>query len=44
MADEFRSQVVLSYWSYPDGEAVTRAARFFGVPSAMFVGGNGLVL
>ena len=35
---------VLSYWAHPDGEAGLRAAKRFGVPSAVIVGGSDVLL
>lgn len=35
---------VLSYWAHPDGEAGLRAARKYGVPAAVIVGGSDVLL
>ncbi|MCA9076403.1 MAG: glycosyltransferase [Planctomycetaceae bacterium] len=35
---------VLSYWAHPDGEAGLRAAREYGVPAAVIVGGSDVLL
>lgn len=42
--DEFRPEVVLSYWAHPDGEAALRAAQRGGIPSAVIVGGTDVLV
>jgi len=36
----FRPEVVLSYWTYPDGAAAQRIAAMAGVPAVAMVGGS----
>ena len=42
--DGFRPDCVLSYWTYPDGEAARRAGDELGVPVALIVGGSDVLL
>ncbi len=44
LSKTFRPDVVLSYWAYPDGDAGRRAAKHFGVPSVVIVGGSDVLL
>jgi glycosyltransferase involved in cell wall biosynthesis len=37
---EFAPDVVLSYWTYPDGAVATRIARRAGIPCVAIVGGS----
>src|SRR5690606_6009567 len=37
LSRSFKPDAVLSYWAHPDGDAALRAARRFGVPSAVIV-------
>lgn len=39
---EFVPQIVLGYWTHPDGEAAVRAARRVGVPVVVIAGGSDL--
>lgn len=41
---DFVPQIVLGYWSHPDGEAAVRAARRAGVPAVVIAGGSDLRL
>ncbi len=38
--DQFRPDVVISYWTYPDADGGLRVARYFDVPSVVIVGGS----
>ncbi len=40
----FQPDAVISYWAYPDGSAGLRAAKYFGVPSLVIVGGSDVLL
>ena len=44
LAAGFRPDCVLSYWTYPDGDAALRVARRLGVPVALIVGGSDVLL
>ncbi|HEV7500607.1 MAG TPA: glycosyltransferase [Vicinamibacteria bacterium] len=44
LLQDFRPEVVLGYWSYPDGEVAVRAARMAGVPAVVMVGGSDVLL
>src|SRR5262249_54672922 len=44
LTEGFTPDCVLSYWLHPDGEVAVRAARAFGVPSAVIVGGSDALL
>ncbi|MBC8114924.1 MAG: glycosyltransferase, partial [Candidatus Saccharimonas sp.] len=41
---EFRPDVVLSYWTHPDGEVAVRMARRHNVPAVAMVGGSDVLL
>ena len=41
---EFRPDVVLSYWTHPDGEVAVEAAHRFGVPAVAMVGGSDVLI
>jgi glycosyltransferase involved in cell wall biosynthesis len=40
----FRPEVLLSYWTHPDGEAAVRAARLARVPAVVMVGGSDVLV
>jgi teichuronic acid biosynthesis glycosyltransferase TuaC len=40
LAVDFRPDVVVSYWAYPDADGALHAAQHFGVPSVVIVGGS----
>jgi len=44
LSRSFTPDAVLSYWAHPDGEAGLRAARAFGVPSVVIVGGSDVLV
>jgi teichuronic acid biosynthesis glycosyltransferase TuaC len=44
LVQDFRPEVVLGYWSHPDGEVAVRAARMAGVPAVVMVGGSDVLL
>ena len=44
LASGFRPDCVLTYWTYPDGDAALRTARRLGVPVALIVGGSDVLL
>ncbi len=41
---EFRPDVILSYWAHPDGDVAVRAGRKFGIPVVTMVGGSDVLL
>jgi glycosyltransferase involved in cell wall biosynthesis len=41
---EERPDVVVGYWSHPDGEVAVRTARLAGVPAIVMVGGSDVLL
>jgi glycosyltransferase involved in cell wall biosynthesis len=44
LIDKFRPDVVLSYWTFPDGEVASRIARQARVPVVAIVGGSDVLL
>jgi teichuronic acid biosynthesis glycosyltransferase TuaC len=44
LTDRFRPDVVLSYWTFPDGEVALRIARQARVPAVAIVGGSDVLL
>jgi glycosyltransferase involved in cell wall biosynthesis len=44
LIEAFRPEVVIGYWSHPDGEVAIRAARMGGVPAVVMVGGSDVLL
>jgi teichuronic acid biosynthesis glycosyltransferase TuaC len=44
LIDRFRPDVVLSYWTFPDGEVASRIARQARVPVVAIVGGSDVLL
>ena len=44
LVDRFRPDVVLSYWTFPDGEVALRIARRARVPMVAAVGGSDVLL
>ncbi len=42
--ETFRPDVLLSYWTHPDGEVAVRAAREAGIPSVVITGGSDVLL
>jgi glycosyltransferase involved in cell wall biosynthesis len=44
LIEAFRPEVVIGYWSHPDGEVAVRAARMSGVPAVVMVGGSDVLL
>lgn len=44
ITEDFKPDVVLSYWAHPDGEAGLRAARKLGAKSAVIIGGSDVLL
>lgn len=41
---EFQPDVVLSYWTHPDGEVAVRAAHAAGIPAVAMVGGSDVLV
>lgn len=41
---EFQPDVVLSYWTHPDGEVAVKAAHRFGIRAVTMVGGSDILL
>jgi teichuronic acid biosynthesis glycosyltransferase TuaC len=41
---DFSPEVVLAYWTHPDGAVAARMAREAGVPSVLIVGGSDILL
>jgi glycosyltransferase involved in cell wall biosynthesis len=41
---EFRPDVMLSYWTYPDGDVALRFAHDAGIPGIAFAGGSDVLL
>lgn len=44
ITEDFKPDVVLSYWAHPDGEAGLLAARKLGAKSAVIIGGSDVLL
>jgi teichuronic acid biosynthesis glycosyltransferase TuaC len=44
VARTFHPDIVLAYWSHPDGDAALRAARHLGVPGVVMVGGSDVLV
>jgi teichuronic acid biosynthesis glycosyltransferase TuaC len=44
LMEAFHPEVVIGYWSHPDGEVAVRAARLGGVPAVVMVGGSDVLL
>lgn len=42
--ENWTPDAVVSYWAHPDGEAGYRIAEYFGVPSAVIVGGSDVLI
>ncbi len=39
-----RTDLVISYWAHPDGEAAVRIGRLVGIPSCVIIGGSDVLL
>jgi glycosyltransferase involved in cell wall biosynthesis len=44
LGNVFRPDCVLSYWAHPDGAVAARAARLWGVPAGVIVGGSDVLI
>ncbi len=44
ITDEWTPDLVLGYWTHPDGNVALEAARRLGVPGALLVGGSDVLL
>jgi glycosyltransferase involved in cell wall biosynthesis len=44
IAGEFRPDVVVSYWAFPDADGGLHVARHFQIPSVVIVGGSDVLL
>jgi glycosyltransferase involved in cell wall biosynthesis len=44
LREQFHPEVVLSYWTHPDGEVAVRFARRLGIPAVTMVGGSDVLL
>jgi glycosyltransferase involved in cell wall biosynthesis len=44
MTEEWTPDIVLGYWTHPDGTVALEAARCLGVPGALLVGGSDILL
>ena len=44
VVDRFRPDVVISYWTHPDGEVALRIAKPLGIPCVVIVGGSDVLL